>query len=186
MIHIFNNNILYISDTSKYVGEKNVNGGASGSTSTIAILRETALYLLPIENELSFFTFYLLGKGIILNESYTYYRIHSDSMTNRSIPGKQQSYLASITFNLSKKIYSLYVANSLNSWMINSKGVLLISYHFKSQGFYNKLEESLECKNYFFGLKYFLLMFFWGIRARRINKFHFKYPLDMPRLYQRF
>lgn len=95
-------------------------------------------------------------------------------MTNRSMPGKQNQYLASITFNLSSKLLELSGSNLLNSWLIQSSKVKRVAYYFKSQAYYNELESALECKKYLEGYKKFINMFFWGYKAGSLNISTFK------------
>ena len=116
---------------------------SAGCTSTIAVSRQKALVLCPVENELWFHTLKKLGFGFFLEASYTHYRIHNASMTNRTIPGKQNNYLYKVTLNLSNQLInqSIAIAQVLG---IDSSEVIKVANEFTAQAYYNKIEMHLE------------------------------------------
>jgi glycosyltransferase involved in cell wall biosynthesis len=167
---------LYICDTSSYVNEKGIlmEGGAAGSTSTIALNKKAVLPLLPVENELSFFALYKLGYGKILSQSLTFYRMHDKSMTDRNNPGKWNFYLARITDNLSKRLVDIAGLNA-SGWNVSKKKILFTAFEFKSQAYYNKLEASLERAEYFNAFKNCFFMIYWLFKSKKyISVFHLK------------
>jgi glycosyltransferase involved in cell wall biosynthesis len=114
-----------------------------GCTSTIAVNREKALVLCPVENELWFHALKKLGFGVFLEASYTNYRSHDASMTNRAIPGKWNKYLFNMTLNLSNQLKkeAIKIANTLN---VEHAKVINVANQFKAQASYNELEMYLE------------------------------------------
>lgn len=169
--------LLYVSDTSTYIDEKgnNIKGSAYGSTSSIAVVREAVLPLLPVENELSFFTLYKIGAGVILPQSCTFYRVHNSSMTNRSIPGKWNTYLAGVCYNLSKRLIDISMKGDERQWNVSAEKIKNTAYGFRSQSYYNKLEAALECSQFLLGYKNCILMLYWHFLTRRfISVFHLK------------
>lgn len=171
---------LYVSDTSTYINEQGelLKGGSSGSTSTVAVVRKAVIPLLPVENEISFFTLYKIGKGAKLKESYTFYRIHKNSMTNRGEAGKWNIYLASITHNLSNKLLGLTENNSGQIWNVKKQVIKKAAFEFKSQGYYNELEAALELKQVLKSYKILIKMILWQLRSKKLlSIFHFKMVL---------
>ena len=137
---------LYVSDTSQYVDEsgKKIKGGGSGSTSTVAINKEAVMPLMPLENEISLYALYKLGKGQVSHCICTNYRFHNNSFTNREIPGKWQTYLSKVTNNLSIRLCEIGKGYLPQIWNSSEKEVLKAMFFFKSRAYYNKLEACLE------------------------------------------
>ena len=168
---------LYVADTSTYVNERSekIKGEAWGSTSTIAVNRSAALPILPVENELSFFLLYKIGKGISLPDHCTNYRFHHHSMTSRNIPGKQNTYLSTVALNLSDSVLNLLKQGNKLPWEVTPGRVRRAAYEFRSQSHYNKLEAALETKCTRSSYKHFLLMVYWQLRSQQIiTIFHLK------------
>jgi glycosyltransferase involved in cell wall biosynthesis len=158
---------LYVSDRSSYVNEEGnpIAGKAFGSTSCVAVSAVAAEHLLPVENELSFYSFYKLGRGIILDDAYTQYRLHGKSMTNRRIPGKQNEYLSRITHNLSNQLQVIAESNVLSDFNVPVKSIKKVARYFRAQAYYNQLEAALEIRNQVKALNYFLHMLYWNMRV---------------------
>ncbi|RKS13300.1 glycosyltransferase family 2 protein [Flavobacterium sp. 120] len=145
-----------------------------GCTSTVAVNREKALVLCPVENELWFHTLKKLGFGIFLETSYTNYRIHGSNMTNRTIAGKWQNYLYKMTFNLYNQLIkeSDNIADALS---IKSSKVIKTAKFLKAQGYYNKTEMHLELGSRSKAFKAFLKMVYYNlITIHRIKFFDIK------------
>jgi glycosyltransferase involved in cell wall biosynthesis len=158
---------LFVCDTSKYIDVNNeyLSKGMWGSTSTMAVVKAAALPLLPLENELSFYTLYKVGRGIILSESYTYYRMHGGSMTDRKAPGKWQNYLANMTANLVLRIEGLVNSDTLPPWNVDKNKILSVAYEFKSKAYYHQLESALELKEPIKAYKSYINMLHWNVRS---------------------
>jgi glycosyltransferase involved in cell wall biosynthesis len=178
LLPILNENKYYfLADSPKpfdSLGTVYTENNAAGCTSTIAVNRQKALALCPVENELWFHTFKKLGFGVFLEESYTNYRMHNLSMTNRTIPGKQNAYLSKMTFNLSNqlKCESISIAKSMN---IAVTKVVKVANQFKAQAFYNELEMYLELCSRSKAFKSFIKMVYYSvITIYRIKFFDIK------------
>lgn len=146
----------------------------AGCTSTIAVNREKALVLCPVENELWFHTLIKLGFGVFLETSYTNYRMHGSNMTNRTVAGKWQNYLYKMTFNLSNQLIkeSDYIADVLGT---KSSKIIKVAKVFKAQGYYNKTEMHLELGSRSKAFKAFLKMVYYNlISIHRIKFFDIK------------
>lgn len=168
---------IYVSDSPFLVDEKGdpLYKGLWGCTSTVAVCREKLEPLLPVENELSFSALLRLGKGIALRDSYTYYRYHSNSMTNRKIPGKWNIYLSRVTHNLANKLLSISYENKGSTWDVSRKRLNSVAFFFRSQAFYNELEAHLELSENLKSYKKCLLMLYWSLRASgKISFFHLR------------
>jgi len=120
--------------------EERMQGG--GNTSTLCVRREAAISLLPVENELSFHAILAAGNGVYAPRALTYYRIHGGSMTNRTIPGKWNTYLAGVTHRLADRMAGLSPATA--SWLQSVAQAKRIAGRFRAQAFYNELEAALE------------------------------------------
>jgi glycosyltransferase involved in cell wall biosynthesis len=171
------NTTYFVADSPKPFDNKEgfySNYFAAGCTSTIAVNREKALVICPVENELWFHTLKKLGFGIFLEASYTNYRSHDASMTNRTIPGKQNKYLFNMTLNLSNQLKKevTKIANSLN---LKSSKVLNVANQFKAQASYNELEMYLELGSRAKAFKAFMTMVSYNlISIYRIKFFDIK------------
>jgi glycosyltransferase involved in cell wall biosynthesis len=172
-----NNNYYFVADSpNPFDSEGNFypNNFSAGCTSTIAVNRKKAMVLCPVENEIWYNSLAALGFGIYLKESYTSYRMHNYSMTNRNIPGKQNDYLSSVTHNLFKQLFkdSNKIAMELG---ISVSKVIRVSYKFKSLAYYNELEMHLELGNRLEAFKAFKKMFYYNlIKNYRIKLFDIK------------
>ena len=177
MLPYFEQGSLYVTDTSSYIDKNGapLSGGAWGSTSTVAVLKSAVMPLLPVENEMSFFSLHKLNRGIVLPESYTYYRFHDNSMTNRTIPGKWKTYLAGVSLNLSNRLCDISKSSSLPEWGASASKIRSVANEFLSQSYYNRLEASLECRQFSSAYKNYFLMMYWQLKAKKkISLFHLK------------
>lgn len=141
-----NNGHYFVADSPKPFDAEGTfypNNFAAGCTSTIAVNRQKALVLCPVENELWFHTLKKLGFGVFLEKSYTHYRMHNSSMTNRTIPGKQNNYLYQMTLSLSNQLIK-QAAEIANVLGIVPTKVIKVGKVFKAQAYYNKTEMYLE------------------------------------------
>ncbi len=171
-------NYLYVSDYATYINEDGQirQGKAWGSTSTVAVNKQAVLPLLPVENELSFMTLYKIGRGIVLEKSLTYYRFHNKSMTDRKQSGKQQTYLAKITHNLSDRLVTINSLSEECPWNgITKKKVEQVANEFRSQAYYNELEATLERREIIKAYKSYFKMIIFFLKSReKFSFFHCK------------
>jgi glycosyltransferase involved in cell wall biosynthesis len=166
----------FVCDTSSYINAMGqiIGGGAAGSTSTIAIRKESINFLLPVENELSFHFLLFIGKGIILKQSFTRYRIHDKNMTDRKIAGKWNDYLGGITIRLAQRIFDLSKKERLNLNFTNFT-LRRVSNLLYSRAYYNYLEADLEIGNYISSWKHYFQMIYYALKSKRIpSRLHFK------------
>jgi len=160
---------FFVCDTSSYINEvgERISGGMWGSTSTVAVSKCASQPLLPVENELSFHSLYRLGKGKVLTESYTFYRVHDKSMTDKNAPGKWQTYLAQITHNLSGKLSNIASRSPVPPWGASAKQISCVADEFKAWAYYHELEAALELKQVVNSYKNCLRMLFWKLKAKK-------------------
>ncbi|MFV8336872.1 glycosyltransferase family 2 protein [Flavobacterium sp. RSP29] len=176
------NNFFFVADSPKpfdLMGTIYKHNNAAGCTSTVVVNRKKALLLCPVENEIWYNSLYQLGLGIYLNETYTNYRMHNSSMTNRSIPGKQNAYLSNITHNLSNQLAreSTNIAKGLG---VPISKVIKVSNFYKSQAYYNEVEMHLELASRLIAFKSFIKMFYFGIISKnKIQLFDLKMLLKI-------
>lgn len=166
----------YVCDSSTYVDEKEgiVGYNAGSNTSTVAVRKKSVLKLLPVENELYFFPLFKLGRGKMLPVSCTYYRFHDNNMTNRNVPGKWQNYLAGVNWNLSKRLYGLS-REGVEEWKVSKRKIRDISYEFKKQSYYHKVEAALELHNLCDSFKFLACMLYYSVVSRTaLNVFNLK------------
>lgn len=114
---------------------------AGGNTSTICVHRESALPLLPIENEVALQVILKSGCGRRLPEPLTLYRLHGNSMTDRDVPGRQNDYLAGIHRRLALRIQAL---EPVPAWMPSRDFARALARDYESVAYYNDLEAALE------------------------------------------
>jgi len=134
---------------------RSMNGG---STSTIAVNRKAALDLLPVENELFFHVIRQMGHGSIVQEPFTVYRFHPDSMTNRDDPGRQNRYLSKITHCLADRIEYLLSTSNAPQWFLPEVSSRRVAAAYRAQAYYNELEAALECGERMNSFKSYLKM----------------------------
>ena len=145
----FRQGVLFVHDRCYFINEdgemisNRLHGG--GSTSTIAVRRDAALSLVPVENEISFHALLRLGHGVVLDRAFTSYRFHNQSMTNRNIAGKQNTYLAQVTHNLARRLASL-LDGTRPDWMEDEQLARKVIADFRAQAFYNEFEAALELR----------------------------------------
>jgi glycosyltransferase involved in cell wall biosynthesis len=113
-----------------------------GNTSTLCVRKDAALPLIPVENEISFHAILRAGKGVYLPEARTYYRVHEKSMTNRTVAGKWNTYLAGVTHRLANQIGGFSPEKVY--WIDSMHQVRKIANGFRAQAYYNELEAALE------------------------------------------
>lgn len=146
-----------------------------GSTSTIAVNRNAALDILPVENELSFHVLRQMGHGLILDKAYTVYRFHNDSMTVRDEPGTWNNYLAGITHRLADRIEDILEREDYPQWILPKSYAKKVAATYRSQAYYNELEAALECEERIKSFKSYLKMMEYAQASNtRLGKFHFK------------
>ncbi len=171
------NNFFFLADSPKpfdSMGTIYKHNNAAGCTSTVVVNRKKALVLCPVENEIWLHTLNKLDFGIILKESYTNYRMHNSSMTNRSIPGKWSSYLEKMTHNLSNQLAreSINIAKSLD---VPVYKVIKVSNFFKALAYYNEIEMNLELKSRKKAFKAYLNMLYYKLLSKdKLQLFDFK------------
>jgi glycosyltransferase involved in cell wall biosynthesis len=117
--------------------------GVGGCTSTLAVFREAARDLLPVENELYFHVLARPGKNTKLDTPHTFYRIHETNMTNKHSAGVWNGYLASMTHRLADKLEAMSKAPP--SWLGTPQEAQFLAWDYRSRAWYNELESALEC-----------------------------------------
>ena len=135
---------LFVDHGQRFVDEAgNVTPGVhhGGNTSTLCVHRAAALALLPVENEVALHVLLKAGAGVRLNEPLSYYRLHGASMTNRTVPGRQNDYLAGVHHRLANRIRQL---NPVPSWLGSARMADAIARDFGAVAHYNELEAALE------------------------------------------
>ena len=171
------NGVFYVCDLASFINEEGAHftGSGWGNTSTVAINRSVAIDLLPVENELSFMVFFYLGRGKVLQETCTRYRVHEKSMTNRNIPGKWNSYLAGITHNLANYLFLLLNTRPPPRWLSDRRHALSVVHLFRARAYYNELEANLELHHVFKSAKSCFFMVYWQLRSSEcLQSLHYK------------
>ena len=111
-----------------------------GNTSTLCIERAAALTLLPVENEVAFHALKLAGHGVSCPLVLGMYTVHDLSMTNRDVPGLQNSYLSGVHRRLGDRIRQ----RNFQPFWLSRRQKRSISGYFIALGCYNAIEASLE------------------------------------------
>lgn len=114
-----------------------------GLTSTLAVSRQMALDLLPVESELYFQVLARLGEKAELGQAHTFHRIHDANMTHQRSPGVWNSYLASITHRLADR---LEVMSEKPPVWLKPKSGHLLAWHYREQAWCLELQAALECR----------------------------------------
>ncbi|MER6127333.1 glycosyltransferase family 2 protein [Streptomyces sp. NPDC001795] len=114
-----------------------------GNTSTLVVQRRAALSLLPVSNEIFFHALREAGRGVVLSEPLTFYRIHPQSMTDRSTPGLSQDYRAEVCMALSDRLGAMY--GNPPAWA-TTRQLRKISRHFSSLAYGHRVESALQRK----------------------------------------
>lgn len=78
-----------------------------GATSTLVMRTAHARDLLPVTNELFFHVLADLGRGAVLNDPLTRYRVHAGSMTDRITPGVFAEYMAHVCDDVAARLDAL-------------------------------------------------------------------------------
>ncbi|MFI7290001.1 glycosyltransferase family 2 protein [Streptomyces anulatus] len=112
-----------------------------GNTSTLLVHREAALSLLPVSNEIFFHALREAGRGLVLQDPVTFYRVHPRSMTDRSTPGVSQDYRAEVCFALADRLRAL--RGNPPPWA-NGRRLGRISRHFRALASRHGVESSLQ------------------------------------------
>ena len=115
---------------------------AGGNTSTLCVRKDAAISLLPVENEISFYALYAAGHGVRVPDAITYYRYHDNSMTNRNLAGRWNTYLAGVTHRLADRMEVMSPDKAF--WISSVRHAKAIAGKFRAQAFYNELEAALE------------------------------------------
>jgi hypothetical protein len=112
-----------------------------GNTSTILVDRATALKLLPVTNEKFFHVLDDLGLGVQLTEPLTSYRVHADSMTDRTRPGAHQSYMASVCSGIADRLDELRAAQT--PWA-SPRTLRRLAWHYQAEAQAHEVEAALQ------------------------------------------
>ncbi|MEW2113182.1 glycosyltransferase family 2 protein [Streptomyces albidoflavus] len=112
-----------------------------GNTSTLLVHREAALSLLPVSNEIFFHALREAGRGLVVRDPMTFYRVHPRSMTDRSTPGVSQDYRAEVCSALADRLRGM--RGNPPSWATDHqlKG---ISRHFRALASRHRVESSVQ------------------------------------------
>ncbi|WP_328333374.1 glycosyltransferase family 2 protein [Streptomyces sp. NBC_00455] len=114
-----------------------------GNTSTLVVHREAALSLLPASNEIFFHALREAGRGTVLQDPLTFYRVHPRSMTDRSTPGVSQDYRADVCIALSGSLRAMY--GSPPAWA-TTRQLRRVSWHFRALGCGHRVEAAMQRK----------------------------------------
>lgn len=112
-----------------------------GNTSTLAVHREAAHSLLPVSNEIFFHALHEAGRGVVLQDPLTFYRVHPRSMTDRSTPGVSQDYRADVCIALADHLQTM--RGNPPGWT-TSRQLCRISWHFRTLAFGHSVESALQ------------------------------------------
>lgn len=112
-----------------------------GCTSTITVHWETALSVLPVENELFLDSIRASGCFVQITEPLTYYRHHKGSMSKCQMPGKWASELAKVSHQLADRL----LLGSRLPWIRNRSVQRAWGRLYRSRAYYHELEAALEC-----------------------------------------
>lgn len=114
-----------------------------GNTSTLVVQRDAALSLLPVSNEIFFHALREAGRGTVLRDPLTFYRVHPHSMTDRSTPGVSQDYRAEVCLGLSDRLRTMGVNSP--PW-VTTRQLRRISRHFRALASGHRVESALQRK----------------------------------------
>lgn len=112
-----------------------------GNTSTLLVDRKAALSLLPVSNEIYFHALREAGRGVVVRDPMTFYRVHPRSMTDRSTPGVSQGYRAEVCSALSDRLRGM--RGNPPSW-VTDRQLKRISRHFLALAGRHKVESSVQ------------------------------------------
>lgn len=114
-----------------------------GNTSTLVVHRESALSLLPVNNEIFFHALREADRGAVLRDPLTFYRVHPRSMTDRSTPGVSQDYRAEVCLGLSDRLRAM--CGNPPAWA-TARRLRRISRHFRVLASGHRVESALQRK----------------------------------------
>ncbi|MET9655618.1 glycosyltransferase family 2 protein [Streptomyces sp. NPDC006510] len=114
---------------------------AGGNTSTLLVHREAALSLLPVSNEIFFHALREAGRGFVLRDPVTFYRVHPRSMTDRSTPGVSQDYRAEVCIALADRLHAM--SGNPPPWA-TGRQLKRISRHFRALASGHRVESSVQ------------------------------------------
>jgi hypothetical protein len=114
-----------------------------GNTSTLVVHRDAALSLLPVSNEIFFHALREAGRGVVLRDPLTFYRVHPHSMTDRSTPGVSQDYRAEVCLGISDRL-RVMVGNP-PAWA-TPRQLRRVSQHFRALASGHRVESALQRK----------------------------------------
>ncbi|WP_330283581.1 glycosyltransferase family 2 protein [Streptomyces sp. NBC_00588] len=134
-----------------------------GNTSTLVIQRDAGLSLLPASNEIFFHSLREAGRGVVLSDPLTFYRVHPHSMTDRSTPGLSQDYRAEVCRALSDRLRAMY--GNPPAWA-TSHELRRISQHFRALASGHRVESSVQRMKRLSALSLIPGMFIATLRAR--------------------
>lgn len=112
-----------------------------GNTSTLVVHRDAALSLLPASNEIFFHALREAGRGTVLRDALTFYRVHPRSMTDRSTPGVSQDYRADVCNALSDHLRAM--REDPPGWA-TTRQLQKISWHFRTLAFGHRVESAMQ------------------------------------------
>ncbi|MBT2440998.1 glycosyltransferase family 2 protein [Streptomyces sp. ISL-36] len=134
-----------------------------GNTSTLVVHREAALSLLPVTNEIFFHALREAGRGAVLQDPLTFYRVHSHSMTDRSTPGLSQDYRAEVCLGLSDRLRMM--DGNPPTWA-TTRQLRGISQHFRVLASGHRVESALQRKKHLPAMIFLPGMLIATLRAR--------------------
>ncbi len=114
-----------------------------GTTSTLAVHRQSALDLLPVENEHYFHVLARPEKRGEVPQACTFHRVHDSNLANQRSPGVWNGHLASMTHRLADRLEQM--STSPPVWL-SSKACESLAWHYRAQAWHHELASALECK----------------------------------------
>jgi glycosyltransferase involved in cell wall biosynthesis len=114
-----------------------------GNTSTLVVRRDAALSLLPVSNEIFFHALREAGRGVVLCDPLTFYRVHPHSMTDRSTPGVSQDYRADVCMGISDRLREM--DGNSPAWA-TPRQLRRVSQHFRALASGHRVESALQRK----------------------------------------
>lgn len=112
-----------------------------GNTSTLLVHRAAAVSLLPVNNEIFFHALREAGRGVVLRDPLTFYRVHPRSMTDRSTPGVSQDYRADVCIALSERLRAMQ--KNPPRWA-TARLLNRISWHFRTRAIGHRVESAMQ------------------------------------------
>lgn len=136
---------LYIEHAKYIIDEKGnrleAQAQPGGNTSTLALRRDAALTLLPVENEIYFHPLKSAGSGIMLPEPLACYRIHPKSMVNHRPLHEWHTHHAGIARALAAHLRTLDPAKCF--WAKDAAHLQRISSEYEATAHIDEMEAAL-------------------------------------------